>query len=145
MKTLKYLMLLLAVAIALPAVAQEMNKKAYKDATFLDKEAGKVVFFEKEGAKKASDATQVRVGKYEGQVQVVNGVLEATLVSPKGYTLKMIKDGSQKQLVCTGDAKYCKGMPNFKYERDDALQETDDVQDEIAWDAYAEEEEEVEE
>ena len=87
MKTLKYLMLLLAVALALPAMAQEMKKVSFEKA-------------DKEPAKKIS-ATEGKLSKHFSYIVSGGENLVAEVYNDK-MSLRMEKNGAgQKKLTCS--------------------------------------------
>ena len=104
MKTLKYLILVLVVAFALPAMAQEMERVSMgselKPAT-----GGKI------GGKIATEQSAVTTGKlsqhFNYTVQVVKGDLIA-VVEGKKVTLALIKKGNgSNEKYCTGLKSVC--------------------------------------
>ena len=104
MKTLKYLMLLLAVALALPAMAQE--KKAIKETE------EKIAVVNKDTAtkdfpKEIANVTTGRLNKADYAVQVLgDGTLVASVRMDQGMVLTLEKrlDGSARK-ICEGKGK----------------------------------------
>ena len=136
MKTLKYLMLLLAVALALPAMAQE--KKAIKET---EKAAWPVVINEKASIKdKAKDVavTTGRLNKADYAVQVLgDGTLVASVRMDQGMILTLEKrlDGSARK-ICEGKGKKGVCPHGFTYEEEalvDEVAEEFAAEEEWAW------------
>ena len=137
MKTLKYLMLLLAVAVALPAMAQEKATKAVKA---LEGENLKINEIKDKGT--GNKVTTGKLGKFTYEVQGGEDLL-ARVISPKGYVLELRKGSTGKaQRFCSGDAKYCKAMSGFTYVEDAAVENMDVYEDVAAEEEASAEEEE---
>ena len=112
MKTLKYLMLLLAVALALPAMAQEMEKSAGKkieavfDAQLLDKKA----YDTKDKIDTISNETTGTFGNITYNVTTRNNgkelVATATTKSEK-VTLTLVKTTDGSIIECSGMKSAC--------------------------------------
>ena len=104
MKTLKYLMLLLAVAVALPAMAQEEK-------------------FEKKIELKRENVTEGALSKHNAYaVQVVGDELHARVISDKGTILEMVKGANGVvQKTCQAKSK-APCPPGFKYVKEESLE-----------------------
>ena len=145
MKTLKYLMLLLAVTVAFPAAAQVKATKATealpKDKAFLTESTEKAVF--DKGEKKATKGVAGKLSDKTFYTVAVeeDGTFHAT-AGTKKVTLELFKNGNTLIKRCSGLKAACPS--DFTYvseaaEAPAAEEEMADVQDEIPWDAYSEE------
>ncbi len=100
MKMLKYLMLLLAVAVAFPAMAQEMERKKVSDVESMDKPL----------AVKSDVVTGRLSAKNSFSVaKMADGTLVASVVSVKGteHVLELLPNGQKNRTCYAESAGYC--------------------------------------
>ena len=114
MKTLKYLMLLLAVALALPAMAQEKAIEATGEKVAVVNKDTET----KDVSKEIANVTTGRLNKADYAVQVLSdGTLLASVRMDQGMILTLVKrlDGSVRK-ICEGKGKKGACPNGFTYE-----------------------------